>query len=355
MIKTDIIVIGAGPVGLFTIFEAGLMKLKCHVIDALPKVGGQLSEIYPKKPIYDIPGLPNILAGELINNLMKQVEPFHPKFTLGDRVERIKKHQNHFVVYTQSGLSYLASVIIIAGGLGSFEPRKPKIENLYLFEGKGVEYMVKNPEKFRNKKILISGGGDSALDWAIFFVEKEYAKSVILLHRSKQFRAHKDSINKIYKLQKNNKIRIITDAEVFDLYSKKNDKNSDILNYSIASDDLLQCVKIKYIQLDNKFENLYVDYWLPLFGFSPKLGPISTWGLNIDKNAIIVNNALDYQTNIPGIFAVGDINTYPGKLKLILCGFHEATLAVQKAYKIINPNKNFIMKYTTVNGIQELN
>lgn len=355
MIKTDIIIIGAGPVGLFTIFEAGLMKLKCRVIDALPQIGGQLSEIYPKKPIYDIPGFPNILAGKLIDNLIEQAKPFHPEFILGDRAERIKKKGKEFVVYTKSGCSYTASVIIIAGGLGSFEPRKPQIQNLNFFEGKGLEYMVKNPEKFRNKKILISGGGDSALDWAIFFSEKKIAQSVILIHRSNQFRAHKDSVNKIYKLQENKQLRIITYAEVSNLYGKKEEKNTNILDSSLLSEQCLHFVKIKYLNIDNKFENLEIDYWLPLFGFSPKLGPISKWGLNIDKNAIIVNNTLDYQTNIPGIFAVGDINTYPGKLKLILCGFHEATLAVQKAYKIIYPNKKFIMKYTTVNGIQELN
>ena len=340
MINTDILVIGAGPVGLFTVFEAGLMKLRCHIIDALPQIGGQLSEIYPKKPIYDIPGFPNILAGDLINNLINQIKPFHPGYTLGDRAETLIKKENRFIISTKSGVLHTAPVVIIAGGLGSFEPRKPQIKNINYFEGKGVEYIIKDPKKFKNKKILISGGGDSALDWAIFFV-KNYAKSVTLIHRSDKFRAHKDSLDQIKKLEILKKIKLITYAEVVEL---NNDNNYN---------SYLKFVTIKHIN-DNKYENLIVDYWLPIFGFTPKLGPIMNWNLKIDKNAIIVNNALDYQTNIKGLFAVGDINTYPGKLKLILCGFHEATLAIQSAYKIIYPDKKINMKYTTINGIEEL-
>ena len=209
MIKTDIIIIGAGPVGLFTIFEAGLMKLKCHLIDALPQVGGQLSEIYPKKPIYDIPGFPSVLAGELVDNLMEQAKPFNPKFTLGDRAETIKKQEDGtFVVRSLSGVLHHAPVVIIAGGLGSFEPRKPQIPNIEQFEGRGLEYMVKDPMQFHGKKILISGGGDSALDWAIYFA-KDYAESVTLVHRTDMFRAHKDSLEQIYKLQEKGKIKLI--------------------------------------------------------------------------------------------------------------------------------------------------
>lgn len=349
MIHTDIIIIGSGPVGLFTVFEAGLMKLKCHLIDALPKVGGQLSEIYPKKPIYDIPGFPSILAGELINNLLTQASPFHPGFTLGDRAEKIKKmHSGEFIVTSASGILHHAPVIIIAGGLGSFEPRKPQIKKIKLFEGKGLEYMVKDPKKFKNKNLIISGGGDSALDWAIYFA-KDYAKSVILVHRSDKFRAHKDSLEEIYNLEKKKKIRLIKNAEVVDLFSDQVNEIDDNENNCLTS------IKIKYLNENEKYKNFKADYWLPLFGFSPKLGPISNWGLTIHKSAIVVNNSLDYQTNIPGIFAVGDINTYPGKLKLILCGFHEATIAVQKSYKIIYPNKKITMKYTTINGIEELN
>ena len=334
MIQTDILIIGAGPVGLFTVFEAGLMKLRCHIIDAIPQAGGQLTEIYPKKPIYDIPGFPTVLAGELIENLLEQAAPFKPGFTLGERAEAIDKQKDgSFIVTTSEGTKHKSPVVMIAGGLGSFEPRKPKIENLQQFEKKGVEYMVREPESFLGKKIFISGGGDSALDWAIYFAEN-HDIPVGLVHRTDMFRGHKDSVEKIYKLQKQGRIELYTHAEVLGL----------------SGSDKLDQIELK--QKDKDLIKKDVNYWLPLFGLSPKLGPIADWGLQIEKNAIKVDNTLDYQTNIPGVFAIGDVNTYPGKLKLILCGFHEATLAVQTAYKIINPDKRFTMKYTTVQGIQ---
>ena len=334
MIQTDILIIGAGPVGLFTIFEAGLMKLRCHIIDAIPEAGGQLTEIYPKKPIYDIPGFPKVLAGELIDNLMEQAAPFKPGFTLGERAETIDKQEDgSFIVTTNEGTKHQASVVMIAGGLGSFEPRKPKIENLEQFEKKGIEYMVREPESFLGKKIFISGGGDSALDWAIYFAENHNVP-VGMAHRTDIFRGHKDSVEKIYELQKQGSIELYTHAEVIGL----------------SGSDKLDQIELK--QKDKDLIKIDVNCWLPLFGLSPKLGPIANWGLEIEKNAIKVDNTLDYQTNIPGVFAIGDVNTYPGKLKLILCGFHEATLAVQTAYKIINPDKRFTMKYTTVQGIQ---
>ena len=310
------------------------MKLHCHLIDALPQAGGQLIEIYPKKPIYDIPGYPSVLAGELVDNLMEQAAPFKPGFTLGDRAETIEKQEDgHFIVTTQSGLSHKAPVVIIAGGLGSFEPRKPKIDNLSLFENKGVYYMVKQPKDFVGKKIVISGGGDSALDWAIYFAEQDKTQ-VTLVHRSDSFRAHKDSVEKAFDLQEKGLMQIMTHAEVTHLSGEG---------------------KLHQISVEEKnkpTQQLAADCWLPLFGLSPKLGPMANWGLEVEKNALVVDNTLDYQTNIPGIFAVGDVNTYPGKLKLILCGFHEATLAVQTAYKMINPDKRFTLKYTTVQGIQ---
>lgn len=336
MIKTDIIIVGAGPVGLFAIFEAGLMKLRCHLIDALPQPGGQLSEIYPKKPIYDIPGFPSVLAGDLVDNLMEQAAPFNPGFTLGDRAEKIEKLEDGtFKVITADGVEHFAPVVMIAGGLGSFEPRKPLIDNLADYEKHGVEYMVKDPETFRDKDVIISGGGDSALDWAIFLAEG-VAKSVTLVHRTDMFRAHKDSVDKAYKLRDSGKISFLTNAEVTGLTG-----NGRLEKVTITIGESEHVIKA-------------TDYWLPLFGLSPKLGPIGDWGLEIEKNAIKVDNSLDYQTNIPGIFAIGDVNTYPGKLKLILCGFHEATLAVQTAYKIVHPNKKFTMKYTTVQGVQGL-
>lgn len=331
MIKTDIIIVGAGPVGLFAVFEAGLMKLRCHLIDAIPQAGGQLSEIYPKKPIYDIPGYPSVLAGELVDKLMEQAEPFKPGFTLGERAETIEKQEDGtFIVTTARGTQHHAPVVMIAGGLGSFEPRKPLIENLSDYENKGVSYIVKDPEQYEGQEIVISGGGDSALDWAVYFAERN--GFVHLVHRSDRFRAHKDSVGKAYELEKAGKLKMYTYSEV-----KALEGNQDLERVVIES-------KTEKTTIDTKL-------WFPLFGLSPKLGPIGDWGLEIEKNAIVVDT-FDYQTNRPGIFAVGDVNTYPGKLKLILCGFHEATLAVQTAYKIINPDKKFTLKYTTVQGVQ---
>ena len=332
MIKTDILIIGAGPTGLFTVFEAGLLKLRCHLIDALPQPGGQCSEIYPKKPIYDIPAYPEILAGDLTDKLIEQCKQFEPGFTLGERAETIEKQEdNSFIVTTNKGTKHQAPVVAIAGGLGSFEPRKPLIDNITNFEDHGVEYIIRNPEMYRDKKVVIAGGGDSALDWSIFL--SEVASEVTLIHRRNEFRGHLDSVEKVQELKNKGKINLITPAEVV----------------GILGDDELKGVVVK--PLDEKEFELICDHFIPLFGLSPKLGPIANWGLEIEKNAIKVNNALDYQTNIPGIFAIGDVNTYPGKLKLILCGFHEATLMCQAAYKILNPGKKYVMKYTTVSGV----
>lgn len=334
MIKTDILIIGAGPTGLFAVFEAGLLKLKCHLIDALPQIGGQCAEIYPKKPIYDIPGFPEILAGELVDNLMEQCKQFQPGFTLGERAETIEKQEDGtFIVTTNKGTKHQAPVVAIAGGLGSFEPRKPLIHNLQNFEGKGVDYFVKNPEKYKGKKIVIAGGGDSALDWSIFL--SDVAAEVTLIHRRNEFRGALDSVEKVQELKSKGKINLITPAEVIGL----------------LGDRKLKGVVVSQAQHIEKEFEIECDKFIPLFGLSPKLGPIADWGLEIEKNAIKVNNALDYQTNIPGIFAIGDVNTYPGKLKLILCGFHEATLMCQAAYQIIHPGKKYVLKYTTVSGI----
>ena len=333
MIKTDIIIIGAGPTGLFAVFEAGLLKLKCHLIDALAVPGGQCSEIYPKKPIYDIPAYPEILAGELTEKLLEQSKQFNPGFTLGERAETIEKHKDGlFTVTTNKGTIHKAPVVAIAGGLGSFEPRKPNIQNLSDFEDKGVAYIIKDPEIYRNKRVVIAGGGDSALDWTIFL--SEIAKHVTLIHRRNEFRGALDSVDKVQELKDKGIIQLITPAEVTALQGNGGQLSS--ITYSLN---------------DSKNNIIETDAFIPLFGLSPKLGPIANWGLEIEKNAIKVNNALDYQTNIPGVFAIGDVNTYPGKLKLILCGFHEATLMCQAAYKIINPGKRFVLKYTTVSGI----
>lgn len=334
MIKTDIIIIGAGPVGLFTVFEAGLLKLRCHLIDSLPQPGGQCSEIYPKKPIYDIPGFPEVLAGDLIDNLMKQVDPFKPGFTLGEAAVTIEKGmEDKFVVTTDKGTKHEARIVMIAGGLGVFEPRKPPIENIEFYEDKGLEYIIKDPELYRGKRCVIAGGGDSALDWAIHLIEQGIAAEVSLVHRSASFRGHLDSVQKVIDLAETGKINLITEAEVVGL----NGENK------------LESVVIRH-QTDGDFVK-ETDHFIALFGLKPSLGPIASWGLEIDKSAIKVNTT-DYSTNIPGIYAIGDVNTYEGKLKLILCGFHEGTLAVQSAFARIHPEKKNVLKYTTVNGVQ---
>ena len=333
MIKTDILIIGAGPTGLFTVFEAGLLKLRCHLIDALPQPGGQCSEIYPKKPIYDIPAYPEILAGDLTEKLLEQCKQFKPGFTLGERAETIDKQDDGtFIVTTNKGTLHKAPVVAIAGGLGSFEPRKPPIPNISKFEDNGVEYMIREPEIYRNKKVVIAGGGDSALDWSIFLTD--VAESVTLVHRRNEFRGALDSVDKVQELKNEGKITLITPAEV----------------KGVVGEDKITGVEIHKTGEEPSILN--VDHFIPLFGLSPKLGPIADWGLEIEKNAIKVNNALDYQTNIEGIYAIGDVNTYPGKLKLILCGFHEATLMCQSAYKRIHPGKKYVMKYTTVGGVE---
>jgi thioredoxin reductase (NADPH) len=331
MIQTDILIIGAGPTGLFTVFEAGLLKLKCHLIDALPQPGGQLAELYPKKPIFDIPGYPSVLAGELVTNLMEQIKQFEPGFTLAETAETIDTlPDGTFVVTTNKGTQHQAKAVAIAGGLGTFEPRKPLIEGIEKYEEKGVEYFVKDPELFRNKKIVIAGGGDSALDWSIFLAD--VASQVTLVHRRNEFRGALDSVEKVQELKKSGKINLITPAEVV----------------AIQGEGHLQAITLENEGVQQVLET---DFFIPLFGLTPKLGAIANWGLEIEKNAIKVNNALDYQTNIPGIYAIGDVNTYPGKLKLILCGFHEATLMCQSVYQCLNPGKKYVLKYTTVSGV----
>ncbi|MCA6435021.1 MAG: NAD(P)/FAD-dependent oxidoreductase [Bacteroidetes bacterium] len=335
MITTDIAIIGAGPVALFAIFEAGLLKMRCHLIDYLPQAGGQLSEIYPKKPIYDIPGYPSVLAQELVDNLLKQAEPFKPTFTLGERVEKLDKiAERDFILTTNMGTKINARAVVIAGGLGCFEPRKPEAESLELFEnGKGISYMVLDPEVYRNKKIVLAGGGDSALDWTIFLAN--IAKEVTLVHRSESFRGAPDSVNKVMNLAEQGKIRLFL--------------NSNLTH--VEGNSVLEKVGVINIKTQEK-QIIDADNLIPLFGLSPKLGPIENWGLEIDKNAIVVNTE-DYSTNIDGVYAIGDINTYTNKLKLILCGFHEAALMSHSVYKYINPGVKYTMKYTTVNGINE--
>ena len=332
MIKTDILIIGGGPTGLFTVFEAGLLKMKCHILDSLAQPGGQCIELYPKKPIYDIPAYPEIIAGDLIKNLLEQIKPFDPSYTLGETALKLDKHDDgSFKVTTDKGTEIQAKIIAIAGGLGTFTPRKPNISNITDFEDKGIMYMIKDPSEFNDKIVVIAGGGDSALDWTIHL--SKIAKKVILIHRRNEFRGANDSVASVQKLKDLGKIDVITPAQV----SKLNGKNK------------LESI---IVEVDGKENQIDTDYFIPLFGLIPKLGPIKDWGLNIENNAIKVNNSLDYQTNIEGIYAIGDVNTYPGKLKLILSGFHEAAVVCHSAYSKLNPGKKNTLKYTTVSGIQ---
>jgi len=335
MISTDIAIIGAGPVGLFAIFEAGLLKMRCHLIDYLPQVGGQLSEIYPKKPIYDIPGFPSVLAQELVDNLVKQAEPFHPGYTLGERIEGLEKRgEADFVLTTNMGTVIEAKVVVIAGGLGCFEPRKPVVSGLEKFEnGRGVNYMILDPEKYRDQKMVIAGGGDSALDWTIFLAD--ICSELTLVHRSEAFRGAPDSVAKVMELAEKGKINLILNSNLNAVHGEGKLETVDIIH-----NKTMETVSVA------------ADHLIPLFGLSPKLGPIEQWGLNISKSAIEVN-VDDYSTNVPGVYAIGDINTYKNKLKLILCGFHEAALMSHSAYQYMNPGVKYTMKYTTVNGVSE--
>jgi thioredoxin reductase (NADPH) len=334
MITTDIGIIGAGPTGMFAVFEAGLLKMHCHLIDSLPQAGGQLSEIYPQKPIYDIPGYPSINAQELVDNLSEQIAPFHPGYTLGERVETLQKQDDGtWLIGTNEGTQINCKVVVIAGGLGCFEPRKPEVDRLTEFEGKGVLYAVRNPELFRDRNIVIAGGGDSALDWTIFLAN--VAKRVTLVHRGDTFRGAPDAAEKVAELAKTGAIDLVLKSRV------------------VALDGVGRLEQVTITGPDGQDRHLQSDHFIPLFGLSPKLGPIENWGLNIDKSAIEVNT-FDYSTNVEGIYAIGDINTYPGKLKLILCGFHEAALMAQSAFKHVYPDQRLTFKYTTVYGITEL-
>jgi thioredoxin reductase (NADPH) len=330
-IETDIAIIGAGPVGLFAVFEAGLLKMRCHLIDALPQIGGQLTEIYPKKPIYDIPGLPAINAQDLVENLRQQIAPFKPTFTLGERVEGLSRQEDGtFTLTTSDATTVHCKVVVIAGGLGCFEPRKPEILDLERFEGRGVAYMIKDPETFRNKRVVIAGGGDSALDWTIYL--SDVAQKVTLIHRNESFRGAPESAEKVITLAKEGKIDLMLATNL----------------QAVQGNGVLNAVA--YTDKHKQPGQIDTDYLIPLFGLSPKLGPIAGWGLSLDKSAVQVNT-VDYATNVSGIYAIGDINTYPGKLKLILCGFHEAALMVQSAFRFVYPDQKPGFKYTTVNGV----
>ena len=325
MIKTDVLVIGAGPTGLFAVHQLGIIGLKSEVVDNLDKIGGQCIELYPDKPIYDIPAISECTGEELTKNLLKQIEPFKTNFHLNERVEELKKEGSNWKVTTSKKKVFITPNIIIAGGVGSFEPRKLSTEDAEKFEGKSVFYSIKDKNLFKNKKICIFGGGDSALDWAI---ELSNFSEVTLVHRRAEFRGAPSSLETVKKLEKSGKIRILTP---YQLNSIEGDKN-------------IKSVSLK--KEDGKIEKLEIDYVLGFFGLIMKLGPIANWGLNLDKKTIKVNTET-FQTNQEGIFAIGDICTYPGKLKLILSGFHEAALAARACYKLARPNEKYRFEFTT--------
>ena len=324
--ETDVVIIGAGPVGLFAVFELCLLDMKCHVIDILDKPGGQCAELNQEKPIYDLPGMPSVLGMELVDSLMKQIEPFNPKFHLSSMVQEITKIDDiYWEIKTDSDEIFKTKVVVIAGGGGSFLPKKPPIKEIENFEKNSVFYSIKNKEKFRDKELVIVGGGDSALDWALNL--ETIAKKITLIHRRDQFRAAPDTVKKIFSLIEDKKIDFII-GQVSSLIGE------------VGTLEALNCKTS-----DNEVK-VNCDALLPFFGLTMKLGPIANWGLNLDENLITVDTE-KFETNEKGIFAIGDINTYPGKLKLILCGFHEAALMSQQAYKYVYPGEKLTFQYTT--------
>ena len=323
--KTDVIIIGAGPVGLFSIFELGLLNLKCHLVDNLDKVGGQCSELYPEKPIFDIPSRVRITAQELTDSLVSQAKPFDPVFHLNQQAEKINKTSDQlWNLTTSAGNIISAKCIVIAAGAGSFVPRKPPIENIDQYENKSVFYAVKNKAIFKGMKILIAGGGDSAVDWTN---DLSSIAEVTLLHRRKEFRAAPDSVSKMLKLEKNNRIKFV----IGQLNALKGN-NGELSEVEYRNDDNLSYLK--------------TDFLLPFYGLKMELGPIANWGINLNENRITVDTE-KFETSESTIFAIGDINTYPGKLKLILSGFHEAALMAQKCFSYCYPDKKNVFRYTT--------
>ena len=333
-IETDILIIGAGPVGLFTVFEAGLLGLKCHLVDNLDKIGGQCIELYPEKPIYDIPGVPNQTGKEHIDSLLKQIEPFDYEVHLNQRVDKIEQSGDHWIAETSDGISFKTLNIFIAAGAGSFEPRKPPVESPDKFLGKGIDYAVRSVDKYKDKDIVIFGGGDSALDWSVELATK--AKSIKLVHRRDNFRGAEHTENKMRNFVSSGEIELKIPFVIKSIVGNKSFEGVEIMNFETKETEVIDC-----------------DDALFFFGLSKQLGPINDWEIDLNERKVQVDTE-KFETNQKGIFAVGDINTYPGKLDLILCGFHETTLAVQEAFKRINPGERVPFGYTTSNkGLQE--
>jgi thioredoxin reductase (NADPH) len=325
MIKTDTLIIGAGPVGLFCVHQLGIIGLKCEVVDNLDKIGGQCIELYPDKPIYDIPAVPECTGEELTNNLIEQIKAFKTNFHLSERVEELKKVEKKWLIKTNKGTEFEASSIIIAAGVGSFEPRRFTIKEIEKYEGKKILYSVKDKKIFKDKTVTIFGGGDSALDWAI---ELSNTSKVILVHRRDEFRGMQASIDKVNQLKEEGKIEVYTKYQLD----------------SVKGSDKIENINIKHD--DNSMKEIKTDYVLGFFGLIMKLGPIAEWGLNLDKKTIPVNTQ-SFETNKEGIFAIGDICSYPGKLKLILSGFHEGALAARGCFKYVKPDEKYRFEFTT--------
>ena len=327
-IKTDVLIIGAGPIGLFAVFELGLLDMKAHLVDILDKIGGQCAELYPEKPIYDIPGIPMTSAQGLVDSLLTQIKPFGAQYHLGEMVETVEKVGDPlFRLKTDQGKEFIAKIVVIAAGGGSFQPKRPPIQGIEPYEGKSVFYAVRKMEAFRDKHILIVGGGDSALDWTLNLAP--LAKHLTLLHRRSDFRAAPDSVNKMMALVNDGKIDFVT-GQVTSL---------------VGGDGQIKTVNVK--SNDGSTFEINCDVMLPFFGLTMKLGPVANWGFELKNNELIPVETASFETSVPGIFAIGDINWYPGKLKLILSGFHEAALMAQKAHHYIYPDKRLVFQYTT--------
>jgi thioredoxin reductase (NADPH) len=329
-IETDALIIGAGPVGLFAVFELGLLDVKAHLIDILDRPGGQCAELYPEKPIYDIPGLPVVSGQELTDRLMEQIKPFGPVFHFGERVDSIRRTEGGFEILSDAGTAFLAKIIVVAAGGGSFTPKRPPLAGIETFEGKSVFYAVRKMDAFRDKKVVIVGGGDSALDWTLNL--QPVAKSVTLIHRRDEFRAAPDSVNKMRGLAAEGRLKFLL-GQVTKLHGDDGELRSLGVRGPVNGGP------------EQEFE-IEAERLLPFFGLTMKLGPVADWGLNLHENLIRVDTE-KFETSEPGIFAVGDINWYPGKLKLILSGFHEAALMAQQAHRYVYPGKRLVFQYTT--------
>lgn len=328
-VETDVVIIGAGPVGLFAVFELGLLDIRCHLIDILPKPGGQCAELYPEKPIYDIPGYPSVTGQELVDRLMEQSDPFKPVFHYGEMVEAIEvlgtPEAPRFAIRTSYGKSFSCKAVLIAAGGGSFQPKKPPIPGIEAFEGTSVHYAVRRMEDFRGRDVVIVGGGDSALDWTLNL--QPLARRLTLVHRRDDFRGAPHSVNAMRALVADGKMDLVI-GQVGGLH---------------GADGALSAIDVKGADGVTK---VACERMIPFFGLTMKLGPIADWGLNLHENLIAVDTE-KFETSTPGIFAIGDINTYPGKLKLILSGFHEGALAAQRIHRYVFPDKRLTFQYTT--------